>query len=69
MNQSKRKRRTSRKFCGNVNSASTWKRLQDEAKKRIENADVAKPGPSPDVLNHWKDIANGIVPFGFTVSD
>ena len=48
-----------------VISQSTWERLQEEAKKNlcsIENA-------HPYVVEHWKSIVNGVVPFGYAVKE
>lgn len=44
-------------------SASTWKRLQQNAREKVANGVNAHP----DVIAHWKTIAAGSVPFGYTV--
>lgn len=41
----------------------TWEALQKEAKKRL--AEVK--GAHPEVIKHWKKIAEGKVPFGYKV--
>lgn len=46
-------------------SNDVWEKLQDEAKKLLEENDYAHP----DVVAHWKSIASGIVPFGYNVKD
>lgn len=49
-------------------SSETWQWLQDEAKKRLsERAD--RTHLSESVKAHWQSIADGVVPFGFTVKD
>lgn len=43
----------------------TWEALQKQAKENLKkNTDAA-----PRVIAHWKDIVNGIVPFGYEVVD
>lgn len=42
-----------------------WKLLQKEAKKNLETKETA----SEDVVEHWKSIVDGKVPYGYTVSD
>jgi hypothetical protein len=47
-------------------SEDVWLKLKEEAKKNIkERVEICHP----DVLKHWKDIVNGIVPFGYYVRD
>lgn len=46
-----------------------WEKLQEEAKKLIEETKDAPFGPHPEVLAHWKSIAEGHVPFGLEVKD
>lgn len=43
-----------------------WEMIQEEAKKKLEEFDVPV---SDAVLEHWKSIANGEVPFGYTIED
>jgi hypothetical protein len=43
-----------------------WQRAQEKAKRLLEENDIEKI--SPHVLQHWKKIANGEVPFGLTIS-
>lgn len=47
-------------------SPDTWNWVQEKAKTNLKEM---PPGASGKVLNHWQDIANGKVPFGFTVKD
>ena len=57
----------------------TWEKLQEQAKKKLgEAAETAKlrdpsgfnpGGAHPEVLAHWQSIADGNVPFGFSVED
>ena len=46
-------------------SKSTWKWLQAEATKNIQTSLQAHP----QVVEHWKKVADGIVPFDFKVED
>lgn len=46
-------------------SANTWEGLQKQAKENIK----AKINAHPDVIEHWNSIANGEIPFGYTVED
>ena len=39
--------------------------LQQAAKKNLESTEYAHP----DVINHWKSIAEGNVPFGYIIQD
>ena len=48
-----------------VIDSGTWKYLQEEAKKKLAKDDYAHP----DVKEHWQNIVNGIVPFGYTVKE
>lgn len=51
-------------------SSDTWKSLQETAKKKIEKDGEADYGfAHPEVRKHWESIANGNIPFGYTVSD
>lgn len=44
-------------------SASTWKWLQDEAKKNL----AEKPQSAPRIRAHWQSIVDGKPPFGYAV--
>jgi hypothetical protein len=46
-------------------SQEVFSALQEEAKKKLET----KENVHPEVLLHWTKIANGEVPFGYTVSN
>lgn len=47
-------------------SSDTWKWLQEEAARKLEED---QDYLSPNVKAHWQSIVNGIVPFGYEVSD
>jgi hypothetical protein len=52
-------------FEGRTISESTWELIQNEAKKRLEeNGPVSK-----EVIEHWKNIVNGVIPFGFKIQN
>lgn len=44
-------------------SEDTWKGLQNEAKRKIENEKHAHE----KVVKHWESIVNGVVPYGYKV--
>lgn len=46
-------------------SQNTWHCLQEEAKRQLKEAG----GAHPEVKAHWKNIAMGIVPFGYQVRE
>ena len=46
-------------------STKTWRAIQAEAKRRLEE----HPEACFEVVMHWQRIANGEVPFGYSVSD
>ena len=46
-------------------SAETWVWLQDEARKKVPAPESAHPA----VLAHWQSIADGVIPFGYSVED
>lgn len=46
-------------------SKDTWDKIQEQAKHNLDNIDHA----SPNVINHWKSIVSGKIPFGYTVSN
>ena len=43
----------------------TWNALQKQAAKNLEEADYA----AREVIEHWRSIVDGVVPFGYTVKD
>lgn len=47
-------------------SSYTWESIQKEAKKRLEERGGCV---HPDVEKHWKSIVDGVIPFGYTISD
>ncbi|MBI2449674.1 hypothetical protein HYV49_05250 [Candidatus Pacearchaeota archaeon] len=46
-------------------SESTWKYLQEQAKKYI--AESTEEKTDTEVWKHWKSIVDGMIPFGYTV--
>lgn len=47
-------------------TSKCFKKLQDEAANRLkEDFSFAHP----DVVKHWQSIVDGVVPFGYKVSD
>lgn len=44
-------------------SPGVWKSLQEEARKKLATSGHAHPA----VVAHWKNIAEGIPPFGYTL--
>lgn len=46
-------------------SKDVFEALQKTAKKRLEESEYAHPA----VINHWKSIVDGNVPFGYIVKD
>jgi len=46
-------------------SQDVWLRIREQAKKNLESNESA----CLEVQNHWKNIACGIVPFGYTVKE
>lgn len=47
-------------------SDTTWKAVQEKAKSNLEEVDE---NTSPRVVEHWKSIANGSVPFGLHIAE
>ncbi len=43
----------------------TWEQLQNTAKEKLQDAE----GVHPNVVAHWESIVNGVVPFGYIVTD
>lgn len=52
------------KFAKTI-SKDTWVLLQKEAAERLKDCEYCRS----DVINHWKGIVAGNVPFGYTVVD
>lgn len=48
---------------------STWKALQNEAKRRLDEMDLGKESAVDSVIVHWTNIANGVVPFGYKIKN
>lgn len=46
-------------------SQNTWKSLQKQAKIKLKES----PDASPKVIEHWKSIIEGKVPFGYKVEE
>lgn len=44
----------------------TWTWLQEQAAERLAGGDVAEA--SGAVVDHWRSIASGVVPFGYVVT-
>lgn len=49
-----------------VLSADTWEAIQKEATRCL---DEDSDGASSNVINHWKNISEGVVPFGYRVEE
>lgn len=47
-------------------SIDTWKLLQEEAKRRLEEDSTHA---HPAVIDHWKSIVDGVVPFGYKIEE
>lgn len=45
--------------------SSTWRALQEQAKKNLEDSEYANPA----VIAHWESIVRGEIPFGYTIKD
>lgn len=51
-------------------SKSTWESVQKQAKEELSKLNWNDPfSPANRVIEHWKSIADGNVPFGLTVVD
>lgn len=48
---------------------STWKALQNEAKRRINEIDSGEESAADSVIAHWKNIVNGTIPFGYQIKN
>ena len=54
------------KFVNKEISPSTWEALQNEAKRLLEEESNYA---HESVVEHWKNIVNGVVPFGFKIKN
>lgn len=50
-------------------SASTWKSIQEEAKKKLDKFDSDEETAAAPVVEHWRAIVAGNVPFGYSVEE
>ncbi len=57
------------KFTRNEISKKLWKRLQEEANLKLVDAAVSPDMQNTKVVDHWKSIVAGVVPFGYTVKE
>ena len=48
---------------------STWEDLQNEAKRLLDEIDSGEGSAADPVIVHWKNIVNGVVPFGFKIKN
>lgn len=46
-------------------SSDTWEALQKQAQEYLTSSELA----CQSVITHWKNIVDGVVPFGYTVVD
>ena len=53
------------KFTDKEISKESWEAMQKTAKDNLLSNEYA----TPRVVQHWQNIADGVVPFGFTVED
>ena len=56
------------KFSATI-TKSTWEWLQEEAAKRLKEADEDGHTVHEDVRKHWQSVVDGKVPFGYAVED
>ena len=56
------------KFCKKTISSYTWKSLQERARELLEETSAGEPA-ADRVIEHWKSIVDGVVPFGYTVEE
>lgn len=47
----------------------SWESLQKEAKRLLEENKNSSFPAYKDVIEHWKSIADGIVPFGYEIDN
>ena len=50
-------------------SPNIWELLQKEAQKRLDKDAVDTFNAADSVVNHWKNIVAGVVPFGFKIKE
>lgn len=50
-------------------SSDTWALLQKQAQERLDKNAVDAFGAADIVVNHWKNIVAGVLPFGFKIKD
>lgn len=46
---------------------STFKKMQDNVRKKVELVKEGESSAHPDVLKHWESILDGNIPFGYTL--
>ena len=56
-------------FEGRTIYQSTWEALQNEAKRLLDGIDSGEGSAADPVIAHWKDIVNGVVPFGYKIKN
>ena len=50
-------------------SSYTWKSIQKEAKKNLDDYHSGTRVVAQPVLDHWRSIVDGEIPFGYTISN
>ena len=51
-------------------SKDIWEAVKQQAEENLSTFDMSAPfAPAPSVLQHWKSIVSGVVPFGLVVTD
>lgn len=50
-------------------SSDTWSLLQKQAQEKLDKDAVDTLGAADSVVNHWKSIVAGVIPFGFKIKD
>lgn len=50
-------------------SQTTWKALQNQAKRLLNEIDTGEESAADSVIAHWKSILNGTVPFGYKIKN
>lgn len=50
-------------------SSDVWRKVQKAAKDFLSEFSESKTFVHPDVVNHWRSIVDGKVPFGFCIKD
>ena len=56
------------KYCKKTISPYTWASLQKRARELLEETNAGELA-ADKVIEHWQNIVNGIVPFGYTVEE